>query len=218
MSEQYDEHEQSERVKQWLLKNGSNLLTVFLLLIASIFGWNWWQNKQSQQSQEAGNQYQTFLAAVEKPDPVKAQALGEAVMANYTNTDYAFLAAMRLAKLHADGGQYDKAMAALNKASGLTENPQNLELASLRKAQLWLAQGNIEEAGKSTAAIKGAYFPASLAETKADIAVGRGDNAKAITLYREALSKLDADASSRALIELKLSDAGGTVEKPQEIR
>lgn len=218
MSEQYDEHEQSERVKQWLLKNGSNLLTVFLLLIASIFGWHWWQNKQSQQSQEAGNQYQTFLAAVEKPDLVKAQALGEAVMANYAKTDYAFLAAMRLAKLHADAGQYDKALAALNKASGLTDNPQNLELASLRKAQLWLAQGNIEQAGKSTAAIKGTYYPASLAETKADIAVGRGDNAKAIALYREALSKLDADASSRALIELKLSDAGGTVEKPQEIR
>jgi predicted negative regulator of RcsB-dependent stress response len=218
MSEQYDEHEQSERVKQWLLKNGSNLLTVLLLLIASVFGWHWWQNKQNQQSQEAGNQYQTFLAAVEKPDPAKAQALGDALMANYAKTDYAFLAALRMAKLHSDGGQYDKALAALNKASGLTDNPQNLELASLRKTQLWLAQGNIEQADKSASAIKGTYYPASLAETKADIAAGRGDNAKAITLYREALSKLDADASSRALIELKLSDAGGTVEKPQEIR
>lgn len=46
MSDQYDEHEQSERVKQWLLKNGSNLLTGILLIIAAISGWYWWQGRQ----------------------------------------------------------------------------------------------------------------------------------------------------------------------------
>ncbi len=218
MSDQYDEHEQSERVKQWLLKNGSNILTAILLLVAAIAGWQWWQNKQLNQGQEAGIQYQTFVAAVEKADFKKAQVLGDAVMKNYADTDYAFLAALRLAKLQADGGYFDKAMAALDKAGGVTKNPQHLELVAIRKTQLWLAQGKLEQASKSVAAIKGTYYPATLSETKADIAKQRGDNAAAVTLYRATLSKLDADATGRALIEMKLSDAGGTVEKPQEIR
>lgn len=218
MSDQYDEHEQSERVKQWLLKNGSNMLTAILLLVASIAGWQWWQNKQVGQTQEAGMQYQTFIAAVEKVDLKKAQALGDAVMKNYADTDYAFLAALRLAKLQADAGHFDKAKAALDKAGTMSNNPQHKELADIRTAQLWLAQGKLEQASKTAAAIKGTFYPASLSETKADIAKQRGDNAAAITLYRATLSKLDADATGRALIEMKLSDAGGTVEKPQEIR
>jgi hypothetical protein len=36
--------------------------------------------------------------------------------------------------------------------------------------------------------------------------------------YREALQKLSADAGSRGLIELKLTDAGGNADKPKEIR
>jgi predicted negative regulator of RcsB-dependent stress response len=218
MSDQYDEHEQSERVKQWLLKNGSNIFTAVLLLVAAIAGWQWWQNKQQSQTQEAGIQYQTFVAAVEKADLKKAQVLGDAVMENYANTDYAFLAALRLAKLQADSGHFDKAMTALDKAGTVTKNPQHIELVALRKAQLWLAQGKFEQAGKSADAIKGAYYPASLSEIKGDIAKQRGDNAAAVTLYRATLSKLDADATGRALIEMKLSDAGGTVEQPQEIR
>jgi predicted negative regulator of RcsB-dependent stress response len=218
MSDQYDEHEQSERVKQWLLKNGSNILTAVLLLVAAIAGWQWWQNKQQSQTQEAGIQYQTFVAAVEKADLKKAQALGDAVMENYANTDYAFLAALRLAKLQADSGHFDKAMTALDKAGAVTKNPQHIELVAIRKAQLWLAQGKLEQAGKNAEAIKGAYYPATLSEIRGDIAKQRGDHAAAVTFYRATLSKLDADATGRALIEMKLSDAGGTVEKPQEIR
>ena len=53
MSEQYDEHEQSERVKQWLFKNGSNILTGRLLAVSAVAGWQWWQGRQSKQGQEA---------------------------------------------------------------------------------------------------------------------------------------------------------------------
>ena len=90
MSEQYDEHEQSERVKQWLLKNGSNILTGILLVISAIAGWQWWQSKQLNQGQETANQYQLFINAVDKNDASKAIVLGESL----------FLFAQRLCKLH----------------------------------------------------------------------------------------------------------------------
>ena len=108
MSEQYDEHEQSERVKQWLVKNGSNLLTGILLAVSLVFGWQWWQNHQLKKTQEAGNQYQTFIDAIEKPDYAKAVVLGEAMAKNYAETDYAFLASLRSGQVPAGAGSSQK--------------------------------------------------------------------------------------------------------------
>ena len=116
MSDQYDEHEQSERVKQWLLKNGSNLLTGILLIIAAISGWQWWQGRQAQQSQEAGSQYHTFVQAINKPDNAKALVLGEAIIANYADSDFAFLAALRLSRIHAELGKYDLAAGSIGQS------------------------------------------------------------------------------------------------------
>ena len=218
MSEQYDEHEQSERVRQWLAKNGSNLLTAFLLVIAGVGGWQWWQGKHANQSQEAGSQYQKFTQAADKPDAAKAVILGEAVIKNYAKSDFAFLAALRLSKLQMDQGKPDLAMAALEKAEAVASNEQNIELAKIRKVQLLLAQAKYVEAQKAADAIKAVYYPASLMEAKADIAMANGKRDQASTLYRDVLLTLDPDSSSRAMIEMKLSDAGGTVETTQEIR
>jgi predicted negative regulator of RcsB-dependent stress response len=212
MSDQYDEHEQSERVKQWLLKNGSNLLTGILLIIAAISGWHWWQGRQAQQSQEAGSQYHTFVQAINKPDHAKALVLGEAIIANYADSDFAFLAALRLSRIHAELGKYDLAAGALDKAAAVALNDQNRELVKIRKAQLLFSQG------KTVDAIKAVAYPASLAELKGDLAMSSGKSEAAAEFYREALQQLSADSGSRGLIELKLTDAGGSADKPKEIR
>jgi predicted negative regulator of RcsB-dependent stress response len=210
MSDQYDEHEQSERVKQWLLKNGSNLLTGILLIIAAISGWHWWQGRQAQQSQEAGSQYHTFVQAINKPDNAKALVLGEAIIANYADSDFAFLAALRLSRIHAELGKYDLAAVALN--------DQNRELVKIRKAQLLLSQGKTVEAAKAADAITAVAYPASLAELKGDLAMSSEKSEAAAEFYRDALQQLSADSGSRGLIELKLTDAGGSADKPKEIR
>ncbi len=218
MSEQYDEHEQSERVKQWLVKNGSNLLTGILLAVSVVFGWQWWQNHQQKKTQEASNQYQTFIAAIEKPDPAKAVVLGEAMATNYAKTDYAFLAMLRLAKLQEEQGKPDAAVAALNKAATIALTDQNRELAKIRTAQMLISQGKIADATKFTASMTAQYYPGSLAEIRGDLAMLGGNRNEAVTFYKEALMKLDQGAGSLALIELKLADAGGTPGKVQEIR
>ena len=218
MSDQYDEHEQSERVKQWLLKNGSNLLTGILLIIAAISGWHWWQGRQAQQSQEAGSQYHTFVQAINKPDNTKALVLGEAIIANYADSDFAFLAALRLSRIHADLGKYDLAAGALDKAAAVALNDQNRELVKIRKAQLLLSQGKTVEAAKAADAITAVAYPASLAELKGDLAMSSEKSEAAAEFYRDALQQLSADSGSRGLIELKLTDAGGSADKPKEIR
>lgn len=219
MSEQYDEHEQSERVKQWLLKNGSNILTGILLAVASVGAWQWWQGKQVSDSREAANQYQIFVQAIEKNDSAKADVLGEAVIKNYAKTDFAFLAALRLAKYQIGLGKSDLALVVLEKANAVANTDSNKELVQIRIAQLYVAQGKLNDASAKLKTFKPKYFPAGYAEIQGDIALAKGNRDQAATFYLSALKQLDATAGSRQLIELKLSEAGGIYSDSQtEIR
>ena len=219
MSEQYDEHEQSERVKQWLLKNGSNILTGILLVISAIAGWQWWQSKQLNQGQEAANQYQLFINAVEKNDASKAIFLGESFITNYSKTELAFFAALRLAKFQMDQGKPDLALKALEKASTVAGSDNNIELVKLRIIQLDLSQGKYAEAEKKLSGYKPVFFPAGYAEAQGDLALATGKRSDAATFYQSAINQLASNAGSRALLELKLTEAGGMVGSTQtEIR
>lgn len=218
MSEQYDEHEQSERVKQWLVKNGINLLTGLLLAISAVSAWHWWQGRQVKESMEAANQYQTFIQAVKKNDATKAVVLGEAFIKNYQKTDFAFLAALHIAKFQQEQGKPGLAMKALEQATSVAHSEQNRELVLIRKAQLSLSQAKPAEAQKTLATFKPEYFTASYAEIQGDIALTQGKREQAAKNYQTALSNLNPDAGSRTLIEMKLTEAGGIAGNQTEIR
>ena len=51
-----------------------------------------------------------------------------------------------------------------------------------------------------------------------DLALAKNQREKAAGHYRSALAALDPTASSRLLIEMKLSESGGTAGTPSEIR
>ena len=82
----------------------------------------------------------------------------------------------------------------------------------------WPMAGKTAEAAKAADAIKAVAYPASLAELKGDLAMLSGKSDAAADFYRLALQQLSADAGSRGLIEMKLTDAGGSADKPKEIR
>jgi predicted negative regulator of RcsB-dependent stress response len=218
MSEQYDEHEQSERVKQWLLKNGANILTILLLLVSAIAAWQLWQSKQGQKSQEAANQYQIFVQAIEKNDPTKATVLGESFIKNYPRTGMAFLASLRMAKFYQDHAKPELALKALDQAVTLVHNEQDGELLNIRKAQLYLSQAKINHATTQINSFKPKAYPATYAEIQGDLALAKNQLDQAAKHYTQALNSLDPSSGSRMLIEMKLSEAGGTARTSSEIR
>jgi predicted negative regulator of RcsB-dependent stress response len=218
MSEQYDEHEQSERVKQWLIKNGSNILTIILLIVAAIGAWQWWQNKQSNDSQEEAIQYQVFVSAIEKPDLDKAIVLGNAYIKNYSKSDFAFLASLRMAKIYIEKGKPELSITVLDDAKRIARSPEQLELIAIRKIQIRLSQSKYEEAKKQLNSFKPVFYIATYNELQGDLALATNQDAQAAKFYQIALTKLDAKASSRLLIEMKLSESGGKASNTSEIR
>jgi len=197
-----DEHEQSERVRSWLRGNAAGLLGGIVLGLGLIGGWQWWQRRNDAGLQAASDRYQAAVAATGADDLEKAKA---AVAAVEGNQALSTLASLRLADAQVQGGRRDAAIATLRGIG--TTDPAMKDVVETRLARLLVDAGKpadalelLGEKPQSAAAIE--------ARGDALAALDRDQDARAA--YGAALAKLDVAAPQRRLVELKLTEVGGT--------
>ncbi len=200
-----DEHEQSERVQAWLRQNAIGLIGGVALGLAAIYGWYWWQDQTEAKRLKASDGYQLVQ------DQIKAGKLKDAQTATAAlkETPFAALAALDIAKAQVDGGKRDDAIVTLRAVK--TDDTAVAPIVSQRLARLLIDAGKNEEA---LTLLMGIDDPVAH-EVRGDAlyALGRKDQAR--QAYLKALAQLDIAAPQRRLVELKLSQAGGTPPKPE---
>ncbi len=200
-----DEHEQSERVLAWLRSNGAGLIGGVILGLALILGWQWWKGQQTSNSLKASDDYQAALKSLEAKNVKQAQAQIGALR----DTPYASLAALDLAKAQADAGQRDAAIATLKGAQSSNTGLQ--QIIHQRLARLLIDAG---KAGEALQVLGDADDAASLeARGEAQLSLGKRDDAR--KSYTQTLARLDVASPQRRLVELKLTDVGGSAVKPE---
>lgn len=200
-----DEHEQSERVLAWLRSNGAGLIGGIIVGLALILGWQWWGGKQAASDMRAGDDYQAMLKSLEAKDIKKAQSQAAALH----DTPYAPLAVLDLAKAQVEAGQRDAAISTLRTAQ--SPNPVLEQVLKQRLARLLIDSG---KAGEALKVLGSADDPATL-EVRGDAQVALGKREDARKSYTEVLAKLDVASPGRRLVELKLTDVGGSAAKPE---
>lgn len=198
-----DEHEQSERVRTWLRQNAAGLIGGVALGLGAIYGWFWWQDQATAKRIKASDDYQVVLEQIRASNLKEAQAKAGALK----ETSFAVLAALDLAKAQVDSGQRDAAITTLRGIN--TQDTVIAPVVSQRLARLLLDAGKNEEALKLVANPDDAVSH----EVRGDalFALGRKDQAR--DAYNKALTLLDVAAPQRRLVELKLTQAGGTPPK-----
>ncbi|ALN91857.1 MULTISPECIES: YfgM family protein [Lysobacter] len=199
-----DEHEQSERVLSWLRANGAGLIGGIALGLAAIGGWKWWGNHQLEEHGKAATQFQAATDAVDAKDKAaaaKVKALPDGM--------YRTLASLDLAKSQVETDQRDAAIATLQGIK--TDDAAIAEIVNQRLARLLIDAKKPADAikllGKSTSPM------AMEVRGDAQLALGKADLAR--NDYTAALGKLDEASPRRRLLELKLTEAGGTPVKPE---
>ncbi|HZW17542.1 MAG TPA: tetratricopeptide repeat protein [Luteimonas sp.] len=200
-----DEHEQSERVLAWLRSNGAGLIGGVIVGLALILGWQWWRSHQATQGMQAGDDYQAMLRTLEAKDVKKAQSQAAAL----ADTPYAPLAALDLAKAQLDDGQRDAAIATLRAAK--SSNAALDRILHQRLARLLIDAGKADEALK----VIGDADDAASLEVRGDAQVALGQRDEARKSYTEVLAQLDVASPARRLVELKLTDVGGSPAEPE---
>jgi predicted negative regulator of RcsB-dependent stress response len=200
-----DEHEQSERVRTWLRNNAAGLIGGVALGLGSIYGWFWWKDQSVAKQMKASDEYQAVLDQIQAGKLKDAQAKA----ADLKDTAFAALAGLDLAKAQVDGGKRDDAIATLRAIK--TDDTAVASVVSQRLARLLIDAGKGEEALTLLNAVDDAVSH----EVRGDalFALGRKDQAR--DAYNKALGLLDVAAPQRRLLELKLSQAGGTPPKPE---
>ncbi|WP_187265962.1 YfgM family protein [Alkalisalibacterium limincola] len=209
-----DEHEQGELVRAWLRQNGATIVTGILVGVAAILGWNWWQTQQANKAFAAGTEYHRMVIAAEGGDLAQARAHSEAIQSDFGDSPYAVLAALRQASLEVAQGDHEAAIATLEAARGRNADPALDELLALRKARLQIAAGDHEQALSLLEGV-GAGYAGMAHELRGDALQALGRDREARMAYVDALTHLDSAAPSRALVEFKLNDLGGSVDAPE---
>ena len=205
-----DEHEQSERVRNWLKNNGAGLVGGVALGLAVIFGWQWWQRQQAEQAQSAHMTYRSTIASAAGADLEKSEK-DLSVLRDGKSSTYANLAALRLASAQVTAGKTDEAIKTLRSIDSKSD-PALRSLVNLRLARLLIDAGKSGEA----IAVLGEAKDSAAFETRGDALLASGKRDEARDAYLKALTTMDVAAPQRRLVELKLTDVGGTPPNPAE--
>jgi predicted negative regulator of RcsB-dependent stress response len=200
-----DEHEQGERVRSWLQRNALGLLGGVVRGLALIGGWRWWQAQQETRRVQTGEHYQAALKSLKANNLAQAQ---EQVAAIEDET-YSTLAAFDLAKAQVGAGERDAAIATLRKAN--PSDPGLAQIRSQRLARLLIDAGK----GREALQLLASADDAAGLEARGDAQLALGQHAEARKTYGQALAKVDVAAPQRRLLELKLSEVGGTPAQPK---
>lgn len=195
----YDDHEQGERVRDWLRRNSLGLAGGIAIGLALIGGWQWWNKHQHGQRVAEGQRYQQVVDAIAAGDLDQAGTHAGTLESD----SYAMLAALSLGKAQFDAGDTEAAIATLRSAA--SSDPALDPVRRHRLAQLLIETG---EAAEAVDLLAGSADPAAL-ETLGDAQVTLDRHEDARESYQAALRNLDVAAPQRGLVELKLIDAGG---------
>ena len=196
-----DEHEQGQRVQDWLRRNGLSIVGGIALGVAAIWGWQSWQTSQLNSSAADNARYQAVVQQLASSDLDEAARQVKALEAGSKGI-YVDLAALALVKAQVEAGKIDEAIGVLQ---GLEVEGPFKVLVDQRIARLQIESGKPADA---LATLSGQSDAASL-EIIGDAHVAAGDADKARDAYASALADADEDAPQRRLLETKLSDVGG---------
>jgi predicted negative regulator of RcsB-dependent stress response len=204
IDELLDEHEQSERVREWLRRNGSALILGVALGLAAIGGWQWWERHQAGKQFQAAADYQAAVDAIKANDKAAAGKV-QSVPTGIFRT----LAQLELAKSQVQANQSEAAIATLKSIH--TEDPALTAIVNQRLARVLI------DTKHADAALKLVANGDSLAtlEVRGDAQLALGQREQARDSYNKALLKAEVGTPQRRVLELKLTEAGGTPPKTE---
>ena len=217
MSDFRTDEESIELVKAWWKDNGTFLLVGLALVLAAVFGWQFWQKHRAEQAVLAAQRFEQLRDALQ-PDsrtPPQTRAfLLQQLKEVHSDTGYGVLGALLEARRLVDGAQFDAASKELEWAISNAKNKDVADLAGLRLARVRWAKGDADAALKQLEGIDSKGYVGLVEELRGDLLLWRGDRGGAYAAYQRAL---DADKDAvQPLLTMKRDDVA-PVGKEQDV-
>ena len=207
-----DEHEQGERVRQWLRENGSAIVGGVALGLAAVVGYQWWGQSKIGHRADASAQYAALEAASDRGERDGVEKIAASLAKDFADTPYAALANLQLAELQHKAGEFDAALSALRRAEASTTDAGLKELIASRVARVELAAGRPEQALTTLAGVTSEGFEAIREDLRGDALAELGRRDESVAAYRKAHAAYQEGLPGKRLVEMKLAGLGAKVE------
>ena len=227
MADHITEEEQIEALKHWWDENGKQVVLAIVLTVGGYFGWQAWTDHVEEKTAAASLVYQEMLDhisdttagnVVGADKQVEISQLAETLKQDYSNTQYAFYAALIKAKLAVESTDLSAAAVELQWAMDNAGETISENIARLRLARVEAAAGNLDKALQLVQGVDAGELKSAFDEAKGDFYQLQGNAAAAYTAYEAAMMGIDAGNSSASqLLQLKISQVKPVVSKTVEV-
>jgi len=200
------EEQQIEAIKAWWKENSTMVVAGISIGVASIFGWQYYQTESVKHAEQASVLYEQVLINSSNPSKINDQlASVNQLEAEFSDTPYAALSALIVAKQQLAAGEFEKAQQQYRWVIENTSQDELKYLAKIRLSRLLLTADQKDEALALLNEIYPESFNAMVLELKGDILSSQGNNAEAKAAYNKALS---LSKGPNRWLQLKIDDIG----------
>jgi len=200
------EEQQIEAIKSWWKENSTMVVTGISIGVASIFGWQYYQTENVKHAEQASVLYEQVLINSTNPSKINDQLAGvNQLEAEFSDTPYAALSALIVAKQQLAVGEFEKAQQQYRWVIENTSQDELKYLAKIRLSRLLLTADKKDEALALLNEIYPESFNAMVFELKGDVLSSQGNSAEAKTAYIKALS---LSKGPNRWLQLKIDDIG----------
>lgn len=198
------EEQQLDAIKKWWHENSTMIIAGLAVGVSSIFGWQYYQQETKVHAEQASVIYEQVISNLQSPTAVNDQMLKvNNLQAEYSDTPYASLSSLLLAKQQLANGEFVKAQQQLDWVINNAAQDELVYLAKIRMARVLLSTEQVDNA---LVLLNQAYpdsFKAMALELKGDALLVKGEAEMARAAYQEASTLSN---STNRWLQLKIDD------------
>ncbi len=205
MSAYPTDQEQIEVLKRWWRDYGKFLLIAIIVGAAAGLSWRYWHQQQDSHIQKASSLYQQILVENNNKKPELVENMIQEMQRNYSDTIYASMSNLLMAKIAIEKNQYNMALQKLEWVKDKTHVPSIQQIARLRIARILLEQKKMQAALDILAKVYDSSYQPLIDSVKGDIYLALGEREKAQQVYQTAQIGLSSLVGQDLLTAMKLA-------------
>ena len=189
MKEYETEEQQVEALKKWWKENGTSLIVGLFVGVSALFGWRYYAEQNNIHAVQASDLYMQVMqsAALQRVDD-KTIDINNKLINEYSDTPYAALSSLALAKFEYEKDNSEAAVAQLELAVKHASDDLIKLISSLRLVRLYIEQKKYDEAEAQLNIPHDAAYDAQFEELKGDLYYAKGDAEQARIAYDKAIN------------------------------
>ncbi|AOF52471.1 hypothetical protein BKG91_01965 [Rodentibacter caecimuris] len=203
MAYSIEEEQEINQLKEWWKENGKTIIVAFILGVAGVFGWRYWQTYQANQIAEASAGYDALVYAAEQDPTAQKAKLTEFIQAN-SKTSYAVFALFDEAKNAVAKQDFASAEVALQQVLTQSQDDLLTSLAALRLSAVQFQLGQLDSALSTLEQVKSAGFNARKILLVGDIQLAKGDTVAAKNSFEQVLQT--GSSLEQQMAQMKLNN------------